>query len=106
MAYRTERPAGTMAVMSRDAEFQPPVPGMTIRCREVVELITDYLDDALDQATRTEFEAHLALCEPCVTYLQQMQATLRAVGSIPLESLSESTKSHLITAFRDMTDRS
>ncbi len=91
--------------MSSGAEPEHHIPGMTIRCEQVVELITEYLEDALDEPTRAEFEAHLALCEPCVTYLQQMEATLRAVGSIPLQTLSEPAKADLIAAFRDISRR-
>lgn len=81
--------------MANDAE-----PGMTIECRQLVELVTDYLEDALDGATRAELEAHLHLCDACAEYVRQMRITLQMVGSVPLESLSESTKSDLLAAFR------
>jgi anti-sigma factor RsiW len=77
-------------------------PGLTIRCDEVVELVTDYLEGALDAQTTAEFEAHLALCPGCADYLDQMRQTLRTVGSVPLDSLSESAKAALLAAFRDV----
>ncbi len=79
-----------------------PHPGMTIECREVVELVTDYLEGALDPATTTELEAHLRLCEGCEEYLTQLRATLDAIGHIPLDGLSERVQAALVAAFDDM----
>jgi anti-sigma factor RsiW len=78
-------------------------PGWTIRCDEVVEIITDYLDGVLPADTVRELEAHLALCPGCGEYLEQMRQTLRSVGAIPLESLSEQAREDLMAAFRDLT---
>jgi len=77
-------------------------PGMTITCQQVVELITDYLDDAIDPDLRHELEAHLALCPGCDEYLNQMRMTIQALGHVPVESLSTEAQSQLLAAFRDL----
>ena len=77
-----------------------PVPGMTISCQEVVELVTDYLEGELDEATRTELEAHLALCPGCDAYLTQMRATIEELGHVPVGTLSEQAQNDLVAAFR------
>ncbi len=46
-------------------------------CQELVELVTDYCEGALSQAEREAFDAHLALCPGCVTYVEQMRTTMR-----------------------------
>ena len=69
-------------------------------CRELVELITDYLEDRLSPADRIRFEAHLAECEPCATYLEQFRETIRALGRLPEETLSSDARAALIAAFR------
>ena len=74
--------------------------GMT--CQELVELVTDYLEDVLDQETRDRFEEHLALCPGCETYLQQMAETATRLGEIPVETLSGEAQTVLLTAFRDV----
>ena len=79
-----------------------PEPGETIRCDEVVELITDYLEGSLDLATHAEFEAHLALCGACAEYLRQMRITLEVVGSVSMDRLSERARNELIEAFRNV----
>jgi len=76
------------------------VAGMT--CRELVELVTDYLEDALDAETRDRFEEHLALCPGCETYLQQMAETAERLGQIPVDTLSREAQAVLLTAFRDV----
>ena len=69
-------------------------------CRELVELVTDYLEDRLSPADRARFEAHLAECEYCETYLDQMRQTIRTLGRLPEESLSSEARDRLLAAFR------
>ena len=47
-----------------------------LTCRELVELVTDYLEDALPPVERVRFEAHLAACEGCDRYVEQIRATV------------------------------
>jgi anti-sigma factor RsiW len=52
-----------------------------LTCREVVELVTDYLEDALPAAERERFDAHVASCPGCRAYLAQMRVTLQVVAA-------------------------
>lgn len=74
--------------------------GETITCREFVELVTDYLEGRLPESERERFEDHLALCPGCQAYVEQMRATLRALGRIPEESISPAAREELLHAFR------
>jgi len=76
----------------------PPPEEMT--CREVVEVITEYLDGTLPADARDRFEAHLAECPYCVNYLDQMRATIAALGELEEESLDDETRAGLVEAFR------
>ena len=69
-------------------------------CRELVELVTDYLEDRLSPIDRARFEAHLTECEACRTYLEQFRQTIRVLGRLPEESLSPDAREALLTAFR------
>ena len=51
-------------------------------CNELVELVTAYLDGALDPDTRARFDSHLVDCDGCENYLQQFRETVRTVGKI------------------------
>ena len=75
------------------------LPEMT--CRELVELVTDYLEDRLSRSDRARFEAHIADCEYCEAYLEQMRQTIGALGRLPEESLSSEARDALAGAFRD-----
>ena len=74
------------------------LPEMT--CREMVELITDYLEGALSPADRARAEEHLATCGPCNAYLEQMRLTIEAVGALTEESISPAAQADLLRAFR------
>jgi anti-sigma factor RsiW len=69
-------------------------------CRELVELVTDYLEDRLPPADRVRFEAHLATCEACRLYLEQFRQTVRTLGRLPEETLSPEARNALLAAFR------
>ena len=70
-------------------------------CRELVELVTDYLERRLSDVDRLRFEAHLKECDGCAAYVQQMRTTIEALGRIPPESLSPEAERVLLAAFRD-----
>jgi anti-sigma factor RsiW len=74
-------------------------------CRELVELITDYLEDRLLPVDRVRFEAHLAECEACRMYLDQFRQTIRVLGRLPEESLSTDARNTLVAAFRGWSRR-
>ena len=70
-------------------------------CRELVEVITDYLEGNLGEVDRIRFEAHLLECPYCQSYLDQMRETIVALGALSEESLSPQTRESLLEAFRD-----
>jgi predicted anti-sigma-YlaC factor YlaD len=71
-------------------------------CNQLVELVTAYLDDALDDRLRARIEDHLRLCEGCRTYLGQMRATLATMRRIDQSSEpSEAVQAGLLAAFRN-----
>ena len=59
-----------------------------ITCRQFIELITDYFEDALEPRTLDQVEEHLVMCDWCVTYLEQMRATIDALGRLRAEPVS------------------
>lgn len=69
-------------------------------CQEFVELVTEYLEDALDPATRARFEQHVATCPGCADYLEQIRSAQRTLGHVRLESISADARDQLLDAFR------
>ncbi len=79
-------------------------PGLT--CKQFVELVTDFLEGALSCADQQRFEEHLAACESCPIYLEQIQQTIRMAGALTEESLSPEARHTLLQAFGDWNARS
>lgn len=71
-----------------------------LSCREMVELMTEYLDGALDPRRHARFERHLAGCPHCRTYLEQVRATIGAAGALREEDVPEPVLAALLDAFR------
>lgn len=74
--------------------------GDAITCREVVELIAGYLEDGLAHDERLRVEEHLAACEGCTRYLEQMRLTIRLTGMLTEEQIPPEQKAELLEAFR------
>ena len=70
-----------------------------IRCDRLVELVTDYLEGALDGPATAAFEAHLARCPGCDAYVDQMRQTARLLGHVSLDGLSDAARDRLLLAF-------
>jgi anti-sigma factor RsiW len=70
-------------------------------CNELVELVTAYLDGALDLEDRARFDIHLLECDGCDNYLQQVRNTVATVGKVPFDELDPAFRRRLINAFRD-----
>jgi len=53
-----------------------------LTCREFVDVLTDYLEDAVEPSARAEIERHIVICRGCSTYAEQMRITIRLLGRI------------------------
>lgn len=74
-------------------------------CQELVEVITDYLENALAERDRRRFEAHLDECEACRDYLEQFRQTIALAGRVEAERVPPRMREKLLAAFRDWRDR-
>ncbi|HZP71776.1 MAG TPA: zf-HC2 domain-containing protein [Gaiellaceae bacterium] len=72
-----------------------------LSCQELVELVTDYLEGALGERDTRAFEHHLAGCDGCTEYVEQLRVTIRITGSLVPADLSPEAESALLQAFRD-----
>jgi anti-sigma factor RsiW len=74
-----------------------------LTCRQVVEIISDYLEDALPPDDRRRVEEHLAVCEGCTNYLEEMRETIRLTGMLTEEQVPDGQMRQLLNAFRTWT---
>lgn len=71
-----------------------------ITCRELVQLVTDYLEGALTPAENDRFEQHLGECDDCSAHLAQMRQTIATVGRLHEEDIAPPARESLLAAFR------
>ncbi|TCO18033.1 putative zinc finger protein [Kribbella steppae] len=74
-----------------------------IDCREFVERVTSYLEGDLDAQAEQDFIDHLALCDGCERYLDQMRQTTQALTDLPADSLPGDARNALLDAYRRAT---
>jgi anti-sigma factor RsiW len=72
-----------------------------MNCRQVVELMTDYLENTLSDVDRRRFEAHLTDCDGCTEYLEQLRTMKRLAGRIADQPIPAALEAELVQAFRD-----
>jgi anti-sigma factor (TIGR02949 family) len=72
-----------------------------VTCKEVVEIVSDYLEGALSPEDRARFEAHLETCEGCTSYVEQMRETISLTGMLTEEQVPVEQRERLRQAFRD-----
>ena len=70
-------------------------------CAELVELVTEYLEDRLAAGETARLEAHLALCEPCGIYIEQMRQSIAILGRLTEDDLPPGAADALLAGFRD-----
>jgi len=73
----------------------------SLECRELVELVTAYLDGALSPEDEQQVVAHLATCDGCTTYLAQVETTISQLGRLTPDPLDETTAQALLATFRN-----
>ena len=73
----------------------------TLTCHEVIELLSNYIEGVLSADDHRRVDDHLALCDGCATYLDQMREAIRLTGMVTEEQVPEDEKAALLTAFRD-----
>ena len=72
-----------------------------LSCQEVVELVTDYLEQALLPEKRIQFEEHIVDCPGCLTYIEQIQQTIVMLRNLAKQPMFPETKQELLEIFRN-----
>lgn len=70
-----------------------------LTCKEMTELVTDYLERRLPFRKRIAFQMHIGMCKNCRAYLRQMKLTIRTLGKLPEPVIPDDVKSELLRRF-------
>jgi anti-sigma factor RsiW len=71
-----------------------------VRCTEFVEVVTDWMEGALDDADRVAVEMHLAICPHCSDYLAQLRRSVEVLRETPRVAPPTAARNALLDAFR------
>lgn len=71
------------------------------RCREIVDLLADYLDGSLDAATTRGLRAHLEGCAPCIAFVKTYAGTVKAARRLKETDLPPELKDRLLSFLRE-----
>ena len=71
-----------------------------LTCKEFVEVLTDYLEDALDPAERADIERHIVICRGCSNYIEQMRSTIDLLGRMPDDDADSAHSEKLLALCR------
>jgi Putative zinc-finger len=82
-------------------DFLEPGGTDVVNCRELVELVTDYLEGSMPADQRTRFDEHVSRCDGCTRYLEQFRITIRLTGMLSENQFSPDARETLLGVFRD-----
>ena len=71
-----------------------------ISCREIVQIVNDYVEGVLPVDEREAVELHLNLCDGCTDYLQQLRLSIALTGEVPADAMPSELEEELCLAFR------
>lgn len=74
-------------------------------CRELVEVVSDYLEGRLPADDTRRLEEHLGECPYCKEYIEQMRQTISALGELSEDSITPAARGELLDAFRGWRER-
>jgi len=72
----------------------------SIECRQIAELLGDYLDGSLPKATRELLEWHIEGCGPCVAFVNTYRGTVSAATKLPEVEIPKELKKRLLSVLR------
>jgi anti-sigma factor (TIGR02949 family) len=76
-----------------------------LECREVVEVVSDFLDGAMTAEDRARLEQHLLVCPPCTLHVAQVRATIEHIAALRGEQVPAEVGPALVSAFRHWAKR-
>ena len=73
---------------------------LLLTCKEVVELITEFLSGAMRPEDRARLEQHLFVCPPCSSYLGQIRSTIGMASGLRAAEAEAGPAAGLLELFR------
>jgi predicted anti-sigma-YlaC factor YlaD len=74
--------------------------GAMLACRDITELVTDFVERRMSLWDRLRFQLHLGMCRHCREYVRQMRRTLELTGALPHQPPPPEVEAELLRRFR------
>ena len=71
-----------------------------LSCKQLTELVTDYLEGKMSLGDRLRFQMHLGMCKHCRAYLRQMKLTIETLGHLPAEQIPDDVRDEFLQRFK------
>jgi hypothetical protein len=69
-------------------------------CKQIADLVFNYLNDTLGPRVKRDFNQHLAICPDCVAFLSTYKKTVATTRSIRAEDMPENVRSNILDFLR------
>jgi putative zinc finger protein len=74
-------------------------------CRQISELVFDYLNEKLTPATKRNFEQHLSVCPDCISFLNTYKKTVALTSSVKVDQLPPKVRENILAFLRKRIPR-
>lgn len=71
-------------------------------CRNVIDLLSAYLDSDLSEPQRAEIESHMQVCEPCREFLDSLRKTRDGIRGLRESDIPETCRELLRDVLKKM----
>jgi anti-sigma factor RsiW len=105
MDHRREKLSGVSDSQQPRSAGENEAPA-EVTCQQFVELVTDYFEGALSRRSLTLVEEHLVMCDWCVTYADQIRATVASLHELRAEPMSAGPSAAVLAALQRRRGRS
>jgi len=70
-----------------------------LTCKQLTEIVTDYLEGRMPFMQRVAFHMHLGMCKHCRAYLRSMRMAVKTLGKLPEVSPPPEVREELLRRF-------
>jgi putative zinc finger protein len=74
-------------------------------CRQISDLVFDYLNEKLRPATKRDFEQHLSICPDCLSFLNTYKKAVEVTGSVKVDQLPPKVRENILAFLRKRIPR-
>jgi len=71
-----------------------------MECRQIAELLGDYIDGSLPSHLRDLIDFHIEGCQPCVAFMNTYRGTISATRTMPNIPIPPELKHRLLKVLR------